>query len=282
MTSTTHDAVGEERRTTSTVGTAADTASHPNEMKLCDLTHRFRTPEGKVMTAVEDISLTVSPNEFVAIVGPSGCGKSTLLNIISGLLRPTQGQVLLGGQATNGVSRDVGYMPARDSLLPWRTCRENVEFPLELQHQGTRRERAQVATELLSAVGLEGFESHFPSALSHGMRQRVAVARTFATSPRILLMDEPFSALDAQTKIVVQDLFLKMRESRQQTVVLITHDVMEAVALADRVVVLSPRPGRIRSIHEIDLPRPRSVRHLLFDEPKFQGYLHGIWGDLDV
>lgn len=246
-----------------------------------DVTHRF--PGKQLSTpAVENIELTIEEGEFVAIVGPSGCGKSTLLNLISGLLRPTKGVVTVDSSPVEGVRESVGYMPARDSLLPWRTASGNVEFPLELRGGLDRKAREQRAGELLRAVGLTGFEDNFPSALSHGMRQRAAVARTFATSPRVLLMDEPFSALDAQTKIVVQDLFLQIWEAQKQTVVLITHDIMEAVALADRVVVFSRRPGRIKSIHEIDLPRPRNVQHLLFEEPRFQQYLKDIWGDLDV
>lgn len=253
-----------------------------NRIEVVDVTHQFVGRGGDTLTAVRDISFEINAGEFVAIVGPSGCGKSTLLNIISGLAKATQGEVRIGGELLNGVRSDVGYMPARDSLLPWRTCRQNVELPLELQHQLSARQRTETANSILESVGLQGFEGHYPSALSHGMRQRVAVARTFATVPQILLMDEPFSALDAQTKIVVQDLFLDIWEKQHQTVLLITHDVMEAVALADRVVVLSARPGIVKSVHKIDLPRPRSVRRLLSEEPRFQQYLHAIWEDLDV
>jgi NitT/TauT family transport system ATP-binding protein len=252
------------------------------EIEIRGLSHHFVSPGGKSVSTLEDISLNVAPGEFVAIVGPSGCGKSTILNIVSGLLDVAEGEISIGGKKVQGVSKELVYMPARDSLFPWRTCKKNVELPLELQGILTPKERGERAEMLLNAVGLNGFADYFPSSLSHGMRQRVAVARTFATSPRILLMDEPFSALDAQTKIVVQDLFLKIWEEEKQTVLLITHDVMEAVALADRVVVLSARPGKIKSIHNIDLERPRSVRKLLFDEPKFQKYLHAIWEDLDV
>lgn len=251
-------------------------------IRIDGLTHQFVNPKGEGVPTLSDVSFDVAQGEFVAIVGPSGCGKSTILNILSGLITATEGKLEIHGQPVAGVRRDLVYMPARDSLFPWRNCRKNVEFPLELQGELDAKARSKRAEELLASVGLAGFADYFPSSLSHGMRQRVAVARTFSTSPRVLLMDEPFSALDAQTKIVVQDLFLKIWEQEKQTVLLITHDVMEAVALADRVVVLSARPGRIKSIHEIDLPRPRSVRKLLFDEPKFQKYLHSIWRDLDV
>jgi NitT/TauT family transport system ATP-binding protein len=168
-------------------------------------------------------------------------------------------------------------MPGRDALLPWRTAIKNVEFPLKLQHGLSARERGDRARELLAVVGLEGFESYYPYALSAGMRQRVAIARTFATSSTVLLMDEPFSALDAQTKVHVQDIFLSMWEREQRTVLLITHDVVEAVALADKVVVFSAAPGTVRSTYEVDVPRPRSVQHLIFEDPVFQDYLKTIW-----
>jgi len=251
-------------------------------IEVSGVSHDFINPDGEPVRAISDITLSVAQGEFVAIVGPSGCGKSTLLNLISGLISPTAGTIEVGGSRIGGVHKDVGYMPARDSLLPWRTSSQNVSLPLELQGIGDKNTRAARAKELLESVGLGGYERHFPSAMSHGMRQRTAVARTFATKPAVLLMDEPFSALDAQTKVAVQDLFLGIWEAQKQTVLLITHDVMEAVALADRVVVMSPRPGVIRAVHEIDLPRPRSVKHLLFDEPKFQEYLRRIWKDLDV
>jgi NitT/TauT family transport system ATP-binding protein len=245
------------------------------------VTQVFRAPErGGTVTAIRDISFDIRPGEFTAVVGPSGCGKSTLLNLISGLLSPSRGRLLIKGEPVSGVRNDVGYMPARDALLPWRTVQANVEFPLELRDRLPRERRRKHARALIDAVGLSGFESYFPHALSHGMRQRVAIARTFATSPDILLMDEPFSALDAQTRVQVQDLFLSMWEDEKHTVVLITHDVMEAVALADRVVVFSSAPGRLKAIYDIDLPRPRSVQRLLFEEPVFQDHLRTIWSDL--
>lgn len=235
--------------------------------------------EPAVNTVIRDINLTIPRGHFTAVVGPSGCGKTTLLNLISGLLAPTSGQVFVSGELVKDVRHDVGYMPARDALLPWRTVQRNVELPLEIQKVDPRV-RGQKARELLSAVGLGGFETHHPYALSHGMRQRTNIARTFISDPEILLMDEPFSALDAQTRVHVQGLFLSMWEASRSTVVLITHDVMEAVALADTVVVFSHAPGRIKAIYDIDLPRPRSVENLLFDSPEFQGYIRQIWNDL--
>lgn len=246
-----------------------------------DVAHVFEAPDrGAGMPAIRDISFEIKSGEFAAVVGPSGCGKSTLLNLISGLLKPTQGRLLVKGEPVTGVRHDVGYMPARDALLPWRTVQKNVEFPLELQHELSAKERRERARELLASVGLAGFESYYPHAISQGMRQRTAIARTFATNPDILLMDEPFSALDAQTRVHVQDLFLSMWEEQHHTVVLITHDVVEAVALADKVVVFSAAPGTLKAIYDVDLPRPRSVEHLLFEEPVFQDHLRMIWSDL--
>lgn len=261
---------------------AIENTAKGNVVQICAVTHDFTTPAGDQMQAVSDINLEIEGGEFVAIVGPSGCGKTTLLNIVSGLIEPTSGLVRVAGELVKGVREDVGYMPARDSLLPWRTCQANVELPLELQGRLGRTGRRERAKALLQAVGLSGFESHYPSALSHGMRQRASVARTFVSHPAVLLMDEPFSALDAQTRVVIQDVFLRIWESEHQSVLLITHDVLEAVALADRVVVLSGRPGTIRATHQIALPRPRLVKQLLFEEPRFQAYVRDIWGDLDA
>lgn len=249
-------------------------------IEIHDVTQRFRTPTGDSFSAIEEINLEIREGQFVAIVGPSGCGKSTLLNIISGLLPPSQGTVLVKGDPVEGVQQHVGYMPARDSLLPWRSVQRNVEFPLEIQRRLTEDERTERVLNLLDSVGLAGFADYYPHAISQGMRQRVAIARTFATQPEILLLDEPFSALDAQTRVVIQDLFLSIWEREHRTVVLITHDVAEAVALADRVVVMTPRPGRIKSTYEIDLTRPRSVEHLMFEEAQFQRHLKQIWKDL--
>jgi len=248
-------------------------------LEIDSVTHRFDTPSGGV-EAVRDISVEVAEHEFVAIVGPSGCGKTTVLNIVSGLLNPTSGGVRFEGRPIEGVHPEIGYMPARDSLYPWRTCLRNVTLPMEFRGLGDNRSRKETARELMASVGLAGFEDSFPNALSHGMRQRVAIARTFASRPRLLLMDEPFSALDSQTKLVVQDLFLRIWEEHRQTVLLITHDIMEAVALADRVIVFSARPGTIKAVYDIDLPRPRSVQDLVFDSAEFQSHIRRIWRDL--
>jgi NitT/TauT family transport system ATP-binding protein len=263
------------------LGTSLTPASTAGpKVRVDDVTHFFASPRKGAPPAIVDVSLDIADGEFAAVVGPSGCGKSTLLNLISGLLTPTHGRLYVSGEPVVAVRHDVGYMPARDALLPWRTVVKNVEFPLEIQRRFSANDRNDRARELLEAVGLHGFESYYPHALSQGMRQRVAIARTFATEPEVLLMDEPFSALDAQTKLQIQDLFLSMWERQHHTVLLITHDVVEAVALADKVVVFSEAPGTVRSEYYVNLSRPRSVQHLLFEEPVFQDHLRKIWADL--
>jgi NitT/TauT family transport system ATP-binding protein len=255
------------------------TTPHEEAIAIREVSHSYPGPTGVAVPALANVSISVREGEFVAVVGPSGCGKTTLLNLISGLLRPTTGQVHVGGVAVDGLRRDVSYMPSQDSLLPWRTVQANVEFPLSIRRTA-KRERASVARRLLEAVGLIEYAGYYPDALSRGMRQRVAIARTFSTDSRILLMDEPFSALDAQTRILVQDLFLGIWEKRHQTVVLITHDVQEAVALADRVIVFSRAPGTVNRTHEISIPRPRSFEHLLFESRAFQDYVSEVWASL--
>ena len=229
------------------------------------------------MDAVDELSLDIAPGEFVAIVGPSGCGKSTLMNVISGLMHPTHGTVRIDGQLVSGIQSNIGYMPSRDALLPWRTALRNVEYGLEFRNVKNAHE---IARRGIARVGLAGFEDHYPAELSHGMRQRVAIARTFASSPEIMLMDEPFSALDALTRVRMQELFLEMWESERKTVVLVTHDATEAIALADRVVVLTDRPARIKSIITVGFSRPRSVRELI-RRHEFQDVLTSVWDQLE-
>ena len=219
----------------------------------------YYAPEGLApMAALIDTDLRVREGEFLAMIGPSGCGKTTLLNAIAGLVTPTRGRVTIGGRPVEGICADVGYMFARDGLMPWRSAADNVAFGLELRGLPAARRREQ-AREYLALVGLEGFAEHRRAELSQGMRQRVALARTLATEPAVILMDEPFAALDAQTKVVVQDEFLKIWERFRRTVVFVTHDIVEAITLADRVVVFSGRPGRIIGEFQIDIPRPRSA-----------------------
>lgn len=251
------------------------------EISLRDVSHSFTSPDGTSKLAISKVSLEVSKGEFMAVVGPSGCGKTTILNLVSGLLHPTEGSVLVKGSSVQRVgSGDVGYMPARHSLLPWRTALGNVEFALEFNRGITKSERRSRAMEMLSAVGLESVRDAFPHTLSQGMQQRVAIARTFVRDDAILLMDEPFSALDAQTKLVIQEIFLSFWERERRTVVLITHDASEAVALADRVALMSRSPGTVQRVLDIDLPRPRDMEDLLFGDPKFGGYVRQLWAGL--
>lgn len=229
--------------------------------------------------AVSNASLQVAPGEFVSIVGPSGCGKTTLLNLLAGLVEGNEGTISLCGSPPHAGRHEVAYMLARDCLFPWRTALQNVMLGGEFR--GTAKEaRRQRAVQLLARVGLADFHHHYPKQLSHGMRQRVALARTFSLDSGILLMDEPFGALDAQTKLQLEDVLLDLWSAEQRTVVFITHDLAEAVTMSDRVVVMSARPGRIVADVSIPLPRPRSVRALQKD-PLYHETYAKIWGLLE-
>jgi len=243
-----------------------------------DLQHSFPVDGGGHRQALVDIDLEVRDGEFVAIVGPSGCGKTTLLNLVCGLEPLQEGELLVRGEAPHTGAADVGYMLARDCLLPWRRALENAQLALEVQGVAPA-ERKQRAREALRSVGLARFERSFPTQLSHGMRQRVALARVFAAAPQLILLDEPFSALDAQNRVVVQDAFLEVWERMRSTVLLITHDLAEAICLADRVAVMSASPGRIKVVHDVDLPRPRSAADLR-GTPEFHRIYDAIWDDL--
>jgi NitT/TauT family transport system ATP-binding protein len=245
-------------------------------IRVENLDHRYG--DG-VPVALSDISMTVEDGEFVALVGPSGCGKTTLLNIIAGLERmQVPGSVTVQGDAPKAGDRRIGYMLSRDCLLPSRRAVDNAALGLEVRGEG-RRSRRDKARQALAAVGLADFTEAYPAQLSQGMRQRVALARTFALAPEVLLLDEPFSALDPQTRISVQDAFLGLWQQRSISVVLVTHDLGEAITLADRVLVMSRRPGRITANHVIDLPRPRSAADLRSD-PAFHALYDTIWRDL--
>ena len=235
-------------------------------------------PRGReAVEAVREVSLEVPEGSIVTIVGPSGCGKSTLLNLVSGLMAPSTGVVEVGGRRVSGIRHDVGYMFARDGMMPWRNAIENVEFGLEVRGIAKRRD---IARDWLRKVGLEKFETHYRHELSQGMRQRVAVARTFATEPDILLMDEPFGALDSQTRLLLQELFLSVWERTRRTVLFVTHDLHEAIFLSDVVVVFTNRPGRVKSIVPVDLPRPRLPPADLAIAPEFRDIYARIWHDL--
>jgi NitT/TauT family transport system ATP-binding protein len=241
-----------------------------------DLVKQFPTPDG-TLTAVDHVSFTVRDGEFLSIIGPSGCGKTTVFNIIGGLLDGYEGRVLIDGEAITGPHRSIGMVFQEESAFPWRNARQNVEFPLEVAGVA-RAERAARADQLLRLVGLDGFGNRFPSELSGGMRQRIAIARTLAFQPKILLMDEPFASLDEQTRLLLGDKVLQIQQELKQTSLLITHNLTEAVQLSDRVLVMTYRPGRVKRIVEIDLPRPRTSEVVGSDA--FGRYVATIWNDL--
>jgi NitT/TauT family transport system ATP-binding protein len=224
--------------------------------------------------ALDGVDLNIAEGEFVSVIGPSGCGKSTLFNIIGGLIDDHEGEVLIDGREVDGAHKDVGVVFQEESTFPWRSTLDNVAFPLEIEGID-RAEREETARKFIQLVGLEGFENHFPAQLSGGMKQRTAVARTLAYEPGIMLMDEPFGALDEQTRMLLGDKMLEIWAALNQTMLLITHNITEAVQLSDRVVVMSYRPGIIKEIIPIDLPRPRTSEVIATAE--FGTYVGKLW-----
>lgn len=241
-------------------------------LEIRQLYTAFVEPEG-TLEALEEVSFDVFQGEFVCLIGPSGCGKSTLLRTLAGLLPPSQGEVRLRGVPVSGPTRAVGLVFQQPTLLPWRTVAGNVGLPLELQGQSPEERRRRVA-ELLDMVGLTGFGDTYPQLLSGGMAQRAAIARALAQDPEVLLLDEPFGSLDALTRERMAAALLELWQHLQRTVVMVTHSVEEATLLADRVVVLSPRPGRIMNIITVKLPRPRDPALLL--DARFQGVVREL------
>jgi NitT/TauT family transport system ATP-binding protein len=236
--------------------------------------------DSKAIMALAPTDLSVEREEFVALVGPSGCGKSTILNMVAGLLRPSEGRLTYDGRPVNDLNLRVGYMTQRDTLLPWRNAGDNVGSPLELSaHKTSKSEREDKIRRMIELVGLKGFEKHYPGELSGGMRRRVALARMLIYDPETLLMDEPFGALDAQLKLVMHDEIQRIVGIGRKTVLFVTHDLAEAIALADRVVVFSGRPGRVKTVREIDLPRPRDVFRIRF-APRFTELHEELWDHL--
>jgi NitT/TauT family transport system ATP-binding protein len=251
------------------------TAARPL-LQVDSLVKVFDTPEG-ALTAVDRVSFTVAQRELVSLIGPSGCGKSTVFNIIGGLVPMTGGRVLVDGEAVSGPHAAIGMVFQEESTFPWRSVLDNVAFPLEVQ--GMRRQaRIERAMHFIEIVGLGGFERRYPSELSGGMRQRVSIARALGFGPKILLMDEPFASLDEQTRLLLGDKVLEIQQQLHQTILLITHNITEAVQLSDRIMVMSYRPGRIKRTVEIDLPRPRTSEIVSSDA--FGRYVAEIWGDL--
>ncbi len=243
------------------------------------LSKSFRRGDS-VVEALRDFNLTIEKGEVVAIIGPSGCGKSTLLNMIAGLYAPSKGRVIYKGTPVNDVNTDIGYMTQKDNLLPWRNVRDNIAFPLELA--GTdKAEREARADAAIKQVGLDGFETRFPTELSGGMRKRACLARMMLYGAETALLDEPFAALDAQLKLVMHDLLLRLAAESKQTIVFVTHDLMEAVTLADRVIVCTRRPAMIALVQAIPLRRPRDVLNVRFTN-EFKNLYDALWERLRV
>jgi NitT/TauT family transport system ATP-binding protein len=246
-------------------------------LDIAQASKRF-VANGSLVDALTATDLQVRRGEFMTIVGPSGCGKSTLLNLISGLDQPSGGTISFDGRALVGVDRRIGYITQRDNLYPWLTLRDNVAFPLELAGI-SKAERRREADHWIAQVGLKGFENAYPHQLSGGMRQRGNIIRTLIYAPEVILMDEPFGPLDAQTRISLQALLLSIWDKHRSTVLFVTHDLAEAIGLGDRVVLMSARPGRIVRIDEVDIPRPRDI-FFLHDDPAFRQLYDTIWREL--
>lgn len=257
------------------VGTVAPPSPY---ITLDEVRRVYPTADGGGFTALDGISLTVAGGEFCSVVGPSGCGKSSLLGLISGLARQDSGRVEVLGSEVRSVRRDVGFIFQKDALLPWRTAVQNVALPLRFRG-ATKADATEQAQEWLRRVGLGGFADRYPHQLSGGMRKRVSVAATLAYRPPIILMDEPFSALDVQTRTLMEDDLLRLWDAERPTVLFITHDLEEAIGLSDRVVVMSRSPGRVIGDHVIDLPRPRNLMELRFDD-RFVALHHALWEQL--
>jgi NitT/TauT family transport system ATP-binding protein len=252
-----------------------------------------RGRSGEPLLALEDVTFAARPGEFISLVGPSGCGKSTVLNLLAGLLRPSAGQVTYEGRPVDGVNTEAGYITQDDNLLPWRSVQRNVEFGLELRGtpKGERRRRAR---EFIDLVGLGGFENHYPHELSGGMRKRASIVRTLVYDSAVVLMDEPFGPLDAQTRVILQDELLKLwsgvgprqgagttRDRQRPAVLFVTHDLVEAITLSDRIITFTGRPGTIKREYEVGLPRPRDVFHI-HDLPRFKELYDALWDDIRV
>ena len=250
--------------------------SGPALLVVENIVMRFGSAEDGV-TALDNVSFTVAPGEFLAVIGPSGCGKSTLFNIIGGLLGGYDGRVAVAGEKVYGPHASIGMVFQEESTFPWRNVVDNVAFPLEIAGM-PKRERIERARHFVSMVGLDGFEKRYPAELSGGMRQRVSMARTLASEPKILLMDEPFASLDEQTRLLLGDKVLQIQQQFNQTMLLITHNITEAVQLADRILVMTYRPGRVKRMVDIKLPRPRTSE--IVSSEAFGRYVAQIWADL--
>jgi len=243
-------------------------------LEIKNVSKTYNADSDNPVVALDGVDLDIAEGEFVSIIGPSGCGKSTLFNVIGGLIDDHDGEVLIEGRPVDGAHKDVGVVFQEESTFPWRSTLDNVAFPLEIEGVD-KEEREKLARKFIKLVGLDGFENHFPAQLSGGMKQRTAVARTLAYETRIMLLDEPFGALDEQTRMLLGDKMLEIWAALNQTMLLITHNITEAVQLSDRVVVMSYRPGTIKEIIPIELPRPRSSE--VISTPEFGTYVGKLW-----
>jgi NitT/TauT family transport system ATP-binding protein len=227
-------------------------------IRVENISKLFRTPDEQAIRALQDISLNVAYGEFVTVVGPSGCGKSTLLKLIAGFSAPSSGRIMYQNEEVRGLNTKVGYVPQESKLFPWLTVEENVGFGLDSKRY-PRQKRENQVRYFINLAGLSGFEKYYPAQLSGGMSKRASIVRALAYEPPVILMDEPFGPLDAQTRMVLQDELLKIWEQKRQTIVFVTHDLVEAVALADRVVVMTHRPGKIMDVIKVPMNRPRNI-----------------------
>ena len=249
-------------------------------VSLRNVSKKYHSLEGET-EAVKDLSLDVCRGEFITIVGPSGCGKTTLLSLISGLLMPSAGEILLNGEPVSCATGHVGYMLQEDHLFKWRTILRNVLLGLEIKGTLTAQSKEK-AEALLEKYGLGDFKNHYPHQLSGGMRQRVALIRTLAIDPDILLLDEPFAALDYQTRLKVADDIWKIIKKESKTAIMVTHDIAEAISMSDRVVVLTKRPAQVKSIHKLDFTCEERTPIKCREAPEFRVYFNRIWKELDV
>ncbi|MEP6753718.1 MAG: ABC transporter ATP-binding protein [Candidatus Dormiibacterota bacterium] len=247
-------------------------------IELRGATKRFLTPSGDVFTALRDLNMTVEPGEFCAVVGPTGCGKSTTLSLISGLEPPSEGTVDVFGTPVQEIPEGIGYVFQTDAVFPWKTVLDNVAAGPRYRGASKKDSRDR-ARDWLGRVGLSGFGDRFPYQLSGGMRKRVALAQSLINGPRILLMDEPFSALDVQTRALMENELLQLWSASSASVVFVTHDLEEAISLSDRVFVITAGPGTVKSNYKVDLPRPRNVAEIRF-QPRFTEIYEEIWKDL--
>jgi NitT/TauT family transport system ATP-binding protein len=273
------DTFARRRRAVRGTRESSAAAVRPAQIELTGVTKRFVTPSGTMFTALRDVDMTIGAGKFCAVVGPSGCGKSTTLTMVAGLERPSAGTVRVGGQAVDGIAAGTSFMFQADALMPWKTVLGNVALSPVFRHVPKKDAHAQ-AREWVRRVGLAGFEDYHPHQLSGGMRKRVSLAAALINNPSILLMDEPFGALDVQTKAMMSNELLALWELARPSVIFVTHDLEEAIALADQVVVMTAGPGTVKAVYDIDLPRPRGAVQEIRFAPRFLELHHQIWASL--